>query len=205
MSDEIKVNSENTPPRKNLVTLGQVKDALDKRDEKIDSLKGDFANNKTFKLITSSDIFKQTKSYVRKNGGLVEVPFTDVGNFIIGNIEYSTDFSIIKLSLSALRANRKEYDLLPFDNTEKIIDFGEIIPGFKPTRKIALTGFALGFSYVRVSDASSVPEFGGDSSLYYGTDGHLILRYFTWSEATEGEPYLNTSFNIWDTIYTNVI
>ena len=41
MSDEINVNSENTPPRKNLATLGQVKDALDKRDEKIDSLKGD--------------------------------------------------------------------------------------------------------------------------------------------------------------------
>lgn len=41
MSDEIKVNSENTPPRKNLATLGQVKDALDKRDENIDSLKGD--------------------------------------------------------------------------------------------------------------------------------------------------------------------
>lgn len=39
MSDEIKVNSENTPPRKNLATLGQVKDALDKRDEKIESLK----------------------------------------------------------------------------------------------------------------------------------------------------------------------
>ena len=40
MSDEIKVNSENTP-RKNLATLGQVKDALDKRDEKIGSLKED--------------------------------------------------------------------------------------------------------------------------------------------------------------------
>ena len=40
MNDEIKVNSENTP-RKNLSTLGQVKDALDKRDEKIGSLKGD--------------------------------------------------------------------------------------------------------------------------------------------------------------------
>ena len=41
MSDEIKVNSENTPPRKNLATLGQVKDALDKRDEKIGSIKED--------------------------------------------------------------------------------------------------------------------------------------------------------------------
>lgn len=43
MSDEIKVNSENTPPRKNLATLGQVKDALDKRDKKIDSLKEDIS------------------------------------------------------------------------------------------------------------------------------------------------------------------
>lgn len=41
MSDEIKVNSE--LPQK-LATLGQVKDALDKRDEKIDSLKEDLAN-----------------------------------------------------------------------------------------------------------------------------------------------------------------
>lgn len=46
MSDEIKVNSENTPPRKNLATLGQVKDALGKRDEKIDSLKEDVDNVK---------------------------------------------------------------------------------------------------------------------------------------------------------------
>lgn len=38
MSDEIKVNSE--LPQK-LATLGQVKDALDKRDEKINSLKED--------------------------------------------------------------------------------------------------------------------------------------------------------------------
>ena len=42
MSDEIKVNSENTH-RKNLATLGQVKDALDKIDEKIGSLKEDFS------------------------------------------------------------------------------------------------------------------------------------------------------------------
>lgn len=40
MGDEIKVNSENTL-RKNLATLGQVKDALGKRDEKINSLKED--------------------------------------------------------------------------------------------------------------------------------------------------------------------
>ncbi len=44
MGDEIKVNSENTL-RKNLATLGQVKDALGKRDKKIDSLKEDLTNN----------------------------------------------------------------------------------------------------------------------------------------------------------------
>lgn len=43
MSDEIKVISENTSHAKNLVTLGQVKDALDKRDEKITSLKEDLS------------------------------------------------------------------------------------------------------------------------------------------------------------------
>lgn len=46
MSDEIKVNSENTLPRKNLATLGQVKDALDKRDEKISNLTENVANVK---------------------------------------------------------------------------------------------------------------------------------------------------------------
>lgn len=43
MSDEIKVNSENTLA-KNLATLGQVKDALDKRDKKIGKLKEDLGN-----------------------------------------------------------------------------------------------------------------------------------------------------------------
>ena len=169
-------------------------------------LKEDFANNKTFKTIKNSDIIKQTKSYVTKNGELVEVPFVkDAGIFITGNIEYSTDFSIIKLNLSAVRANRKEYDLLPFDNTKKIIDFGEIVPGFKPAKNIILTGVALNFLYTSSADASSIPVFGGDAQLRYNTEGHLVLEYFTWSNATEKKPYLNTSFNIWDTIYTNVI
>lgn len=172
----------------------------------IENVKEDFANNKTFKLITSSDIVKQTKTYVTKDGELVEVPFVkSLGNFIVGNVEYSTDFSIIKLNLSAVRANRKEYDLLPFDNTRKTIDFGEIIPGFKPAKKIILTGVALNFSYISSAEGSSVPAFGGDVELCYNTEGHLVLQYFTWSKATEEKPYLNTSFNIWDTIYTNVI
>lgn len=170
------------------------------------SLKEDFANGKTFHLMRAQDITSQTKSYVVKDGELFELPFVaTLGNYINGTIEYSSDFSIIKLNIGAVRANRKEYDMLPFDNTKKIIDFGEIIPGFKPAKKINLNGFALGFLYVSNADTSSVPAFGGDSLLYYNIDGHLILEYYTWSKATEEKPYLNTSFNIWDTIYTNVV
>ena len=39
MSDEAKVQDSTDTSRKKLATLGQVKDALDKRDEKIGSLK----------------------------------------------------------------------------------------------------------------------------------------------------------------------
>ena len=68
MNDEIKVNSENTP-RKNLATLGQVKDALDKRDEKIDSLKGDLV-----KLSTIGDnlLFGAIKHENAYHAGVVE-------------------------------------------------------------------------------------------------------------------------------------
>ena len=61
MSDEIKVNSE--LPQK-LATLGQVKDALDKRDAKIDSLKeelGDIA-----KSITSKNLLNPNRVTVGK-------------------------------------------------------------------------------------------------------------------------------------------
>ena len=48
MSDEVKVqNPTGTLSRKNLATLGQVKDALDKRDKKIDSLTEDLSNKIT--------------------------------------------------------------------------------------------------------------------------------------------------------------
>lgn len=51
MSDEVKVqNSTGTPFRKNLATLGQVKDALDKRDKKISSLTEDIENKMDFEL-----------------------------------------------------------------------------------------------------------------------------------------------------------
>lgn len=56
MSDEIKVNSENTP-RKNLATLGQVKDALGKRDEKIGSLKEDLKDKIGWAKVTGSTLY----------------------------------------------------------------------------------------------------------------------------------------------------
>lgn len=62
MSDEIKVNSENTP-RKNLATLGQVKDALGKRDEKIGSLKSELVELKTENGITYSGLIISGNEY----------------------------------------------------------------------------------------------------------------------------------------------
>lgn len=47
MSDEVKVQNPTGTPTKNLVTLGQVKDALDKRDKKIGLLKEDISNKIT--------------------------------------------------------------------------------------------------------------------------------------------------------------
>lgn len=107
MSDEIKVNSENTPPRKNLATLGQVKDALDKRDEQIDLLKEDLGNveSTTFTIekgstnvfdytnITSGKILKQDigisklESYQDSAKGFVSNQIWDVKK---GDIIYTT-------------------------------------------------------------------------------------------------------------------
>lgn len=88
MSDEIKVNSENTPPRKNLATLGQVKDALNKRDEKINSLKedlGELPQTLNMKLVKSKNLFD------RKN--IVEGGYTgDNGEFLTGIVSFRSDF-----------------------------------------------------------------------------------------------------------------
>lgn len=107
MNDEIKVNSENTPPRKNLATLGQVKDALDKRDEKIDLLKEDLGDveSTTFTIekgstnvfdytnITSGKILKQDigisklESYSDSAKGFVSNQIWDIKK---GDIIYTT-------------------------------------------------------------------------------------------------------------------
>ena len=80
MNDEIKVNSENTP-RKNLATLGQVKDALDKRDEKIGSLKGDLDS------LPYSEITVDTSEFVLGNFATEQVTINGVtyqaGDFVL--------------------------------------------------------------------------------------------------------------------------
>lgn len=71
MSDEVKIqNPTGTLPRKKLATLGQVKDALDKRDKKISSLTEDLSN-------------KITKFYASNQG---ETHITDSDNGKIMNM-----------------------------------------------------------------------------------------------------------------------
>ncbi len=78
MSDEIKVNSENTLPRKNLATLGQVKDALDKRDKKIGKLTEDLGEKET----TLTDIQKKMSDSNSDDGFLL----CDSNGNIVGHI-----------------------------------------------------------------------------------------------------------------------
>ena len=102
MSDEIKVNSENTPPRKNLATLGQVKDALDKRDKKIDSLK-----EKTVKeyitpemfgavgdgIVNDIESFNNAVAFCKENN----LPLVGYGSY---KLESLLDLSLINFDLS---------------------------------------------------------------------------------------------------------
>lgn len=91
MSDEIKVNSENTPPRKNLATLGQVKDALDKRDKKISSLKEDLSDvSEQINVISDERNFIPIKlsfsdnvgKYINTNGMIATNKFFSISDLI---------------------------------------------------------------------------------------------------------------------------
>lgn len=84
MSDEIKVNSE--LPQK-LATLGQVKDALGKRDEKIDSLKEDISEQ--------INVISDERNFIP-----IKLSFSDnVGKYIntYGTISTNKNFSISDL------------------------------------------------------------------------------------------------------------
>ena len=80
MSDEIKVNSKNTPPRKNLATLGQVKDALDKRDKKIDSLKGDLDQLKQGGIGTGTGLSTEAIDKLEEVGNYLVYTTADGGS-----------------------------------------------------------------------------------------------------------------------------
>ena len=103
MSDEVKVqNPTGTPLRKKLATLGQVKDALDKRDKKISSLKEDLEN-----LISPNRSFNalQTKATVYKLKLYKNHTYLFTSNYSVNN-------SLI------LRGNGVE-NLTIWDNTKK--------------------------------------------------------------------------------------
>lgn len=114
MSDEIKVNSE--LPQK-LATLGQVKDALDKRDEKIDSIKKDISDiqNKTDNPVSPGKIWTSTE-----NGATWEDPLY-TGTFINDNsVSQDSTWSSIKI---ASELNKIEHTLTISLNA---IDGGDI-------------------------------------------------------------------------------
>lgn len=155
-------------------------------------------NNELFsRKILGADLH----SYVMKNGVEYEIPIENVKGDNIGTVLYTKDYNLIKIALESIRCNRRELEHLPFDNTLKIIDFGEIVPGYKPKERIKLFEYAINQGYSSASEASSTPVFGGDNNLYYETDGHLRLSYYTWASPTSDKPYLFTSYKIFSTIY----
>lgn len=92
MSDEIKVNS--VPLPQNLATLGQVKDALGKRDKKIDSLKEDKVDKKQSEknCILATDDSGDVKT-------IKKIPFSmrDVnGSFGLLNCQKPIEFNTIE-------------------------------------------------------------------------------------------------------------
>lgn len=168
----------------------------------IENVKEDLNN-----LINNNELFSRVildadlHSYVMKNGVEYEIPIEGIKGAKIGAILYTKDYNLIKITLESIRCNRRELEHLPFDNTLKIIDFGEIIPGYKPKERIKLFEYVINQGYSSASEASSVPIFGGDNNLYYETDGHLRLSYYTWASPTSDKPYLFTSYKIFSTIY----
>ena len=79
-------------------------------------------NNELFsRKILGADLH----SYVMKNGVEYEIPIENVKGDNIGTVLYTKDYNLIKIALESIRCNRRELEHLPFDNTLKIIDFGE--------------------------------------------------------------------------------
>lgn len=109
MSDEIKVNSE--LPQK-LATLGQVKEALDKRDEKIDSLKEDLSN-------------KITKFYA-SNQGETHITDSDNGKIqdmkVFGNSEQKKYNGYQLFALAPINISTGEKVSLPYTENGITVD-----------------------------------------------------------------------------------
>ena len=128
MSDKIKVNSENTPPRKNLATLGQVKDALGKRDEKIASLKEDIVNladnKKKIKI-------EQTINHTIKSGAT----YYALDKTIPANTEVfwsvSTEGSVINTSLTFNKEQNESKRIWIKQDTSGSLTFDDTLSFFE--------------------------------------------------------------------------
>lgn len=169
----------------------------------LNNVLGDYAKKEslTFTRINASTLKNATKLYDVINGEWFEIPANGGSRAMDGFIEYSQDKSIINMSIKALRFNGYEYGMDVATSTQKVIDFGEIIPGFRPKQSIRCYSFAKTASYQQNANASGVPLFGGDNDLIYNTDGHLYLYFYTWALPTETKPYLQNAFQIWQLIF----
>lgn len=154
-----------------------------------------------FTRIPASQILPNMKCYVTHNNVRVEIPKGDAARQMDGYIEYNRDKSIINFSLKSLRFNQYEYGYDFGGSDIRQIDFGEIIPDFRPSKAITMYSFAAMEGFGSSANQSSIPAFGGDRGLVYDTDGHLYLRRQPWTTATESKPYLYTSFTIFQILF----
>lgn len=161
------------------------------------------ANKESFEFtrISASALLPNMKCYAVKDNVQIEIPKGDATRQMDGFIEYSKDKSIINFSLKSLRFNAYEYGYNLLGSTPRTIDFGEIIPGFKPSKTIQMYSFAAMEGYGSDHHQSSIPAFGGDRTLEYNVDGHLYLRHYPWAVATESKPYMYTSFTIFQILF----
>lgn len=164
MNDEIKVNSENTP-RKNLATLGQVKDALDKRDKKISSLTEDL-DNVDESLVNVSNLDFAPIKMTWEQGGIDN----DTGLLNNeGSLTRSRDITAYKISSYIKVKNNSNVALwLLYYGNEKLTDFQG---SYKVEPKTTFE-FSKIYNYVRFDLRGSLEE--SKNIILYGYEYKLL-------------------------------
>ena len=203
MSDEIKVNSE--LPQK-LATLGQVKDALDKRDEKIDSLKEDISNKIT-KFYASSqgethlsdsdngkimDMMLYGKSEQKQYSGKNLIDVSE-GLEVIGNktytiaVEagksYTITLSQTLKAASSIGGQVAQHWFKFYDSSEKILSQNNFC-----SMNFSAVGETLAKTAVLLAPVGAV-KLILDISGYYNANPTLITNYMQLELGSESTPY----------------